>query len=158
MPIQIDSITTFPQFIPELASWHDQEWRHLNPTEYTIDFRMKEYEQCLSSTKIPMMLVAHENDRPLGSVRLINNDMDTHLEWFPWMASLFVHKDLRGKGIGTSLIKAIEQKARSFGYDKLYLFTEDQHALYKKLGWQILVNETYYGENISVMIRDLTSL
>ncbi len=41
----------------------------------------------------------------------------------PWLASVFVPAEQRGKGIASALVAAIEDAARRLGYPTLYLFT-----------------------------------
>lgn len=154
MPCQIDPLADFPDMIQTLAEWHDLEWRHLNPDNYDLQARISEYRQANSPDHIPVMLVAHDNSKPMGSVRLIDDDMETHPELAPWLASLYVHPDFRRQGIATRLISEIEKTAKRLGFDQLYLFTEDRKDFYKKLGWRELFRETYYSENVTVMTKN----
>jgi hypothetical protein len=45
--------------------------------------------------------------------------------------------------------------AKQFGFDQIYLFTEDKTEMYSKLGWSELFREKYYGEDVSVMTKSL---
>jgi GNAT superfamily N-acetyltransferase len=152
---KIDPLAIHPELIATLAEWHDREWRHLNPDSYDIQARIEDYRRAMDPDQIPVMLVAHDNGKPMGSVQLINDDMETHPELSPWLASLYVHPEYRQQGIATRLILEIEETARQLGFDQLYLFTEDRDSFYKKLGWRELFREIYYGESVTVMQKHL---
>jgi GNAT superfamily N-acetyltransferase len=55
---------------------------------------------------------------------------------------MFVSADARGKGIGTLLIKAVLNKARTIGYKTLSLWTTNNQIaareLYKKIGFTMV--------------------
>lgn len=57
------------------------------------------------------------------------------------VAKVLVHRDARGRGIGTALMQAVEELARSEGRWLLLLDTMqggDAERLYRRLGWQEL--------------------
>lgn len=157
MNIQIDPIQRHPDFIDTLASWHHLEWQHLNPADYTLQDRIDEYQQCLQSNQLPQLYVAHNNFEPYGSVRLIEHDMEIHLEWSPWMASLYVHPEYRQQGIATALIEYLCTQAASINFETLYLYTEHHETLYKRLGWKEMIREHYYDQDVCIMCYELTN-
>ncbi len=155
MPVNIDYLANHTHFIPTLAAWHHEQWQHLNPDDYDIAARCREYEIAAQTASIPLMLVAYEQNQPMGSTRLIMDDMETRPELFPWLASLFVHPHFRNQGIARQLIARLCEEAKRLGYEKLYLFTEDQEALYTHLGWCAMSNENYYDMPVTVMYYQL---
>jgi len=54
----------------------------------------------------------------------------------PWVAAFIVKPELRGSGIGTQMLALLEAKARMPGINKLYPWTEDQTAFYKRRGYR----------------------
>ena len=157
MDFLIEPLTNHPQLIPLLAEWHHQEWQHLNPESYDLQSRIKEYQEAASSSGLPSMLVAHNNGQALGSVRLIKNDLDTHPELSPWLASLYVHPDYRRRGIATRLITELEDFTLQLGFQRLYLFTEDRQQMYQKLGWEQQFVEDYHQQPVTVMAKYLNT-
>ncbi len=155
MQYQISPLADIRSAIPVLAEWQHQEWQHLNSESYDLSARIADYQQIAEANSFPVMFVAHKNGRPLGSARLIDNDMDTHPELNPWLASLYVYKDYRHKGIGSALIHQIENTAATLNFETIYLFTEDKQSIYKKQAWKILANETYYNEAVTIMHKHL---
>jgi len=157
MHCKIDHLEKYPGLIPVLARWHHREWQHLNPVTYDLQARVNDYQQTTSdSTSLPQMLVAHLNGHALGSARLVMNDMDSHPELSPWLASLFVPPDFRRHGIATQLITEIEITAKQLGFDQLYLYTEDKSEMYSNLGWQEQRRESYYGEQVTILSKKLS--
>jgi GNAT superfamily N-acetyltransferase len=77
--------------------------------------------------------------------------MNTHPEFFPWLAGLFVIPSHRGRGIGSALARHATTKAFEAGVDSLYLYTSTATSLYERLGWQGLFRERYEGEWQNVM-------
>ena len=155
MHFQISPIADIRSVIPMLAGWHHHEWQHLNNQNYDLNSRIIDYKNIADAKSFPIMLVAHNNKTPLGSVRLIDNDTDTHSELSPWLASLFVYKDYRHQGIGTALIKEIEKAAVKLNFKTIYLYTEDKQAIYQKQAWQIFANEIYYDQAVTIMHKPL---
>ena len=155
MHFQISPITDIRSAIPLLANWHHQEWPHLNSKSYDLKARITDYEKIAEAKTFPAMFVAHRNGNPLGSARLIDNDMDTHPELSPWLASLYVLKEFRHQGIGSALIRKIENTATELNFETIYLFTEDKQSIYNKQAWQILANETYCDQAITIMHKRL---
>ena len=77
--------------------------------------------------------------------------MEIYQEYFPWLASVFVHPDYRGKGFATQLVNEVMKLTKEQGYPNMYLYTPDQQSLYAKLGWKIIHDLDYMGEEVSIM-------
>jgi len=91
----------------------------------------------------------------MGSAAIIANDMDSHLEWTPWLASVFVAPAYRNRGIGGRLVSYAMDQAKQSGITELYLFTPDRQDFYRRLGWEVLATEHYRGHRVAVMHADL---
>lgn len=61
----------------------------------------------------------------------------------------------RGQGIASALVRRVEAEAATHGFERFYLYTPDQQALYRRLGWQALESLEYRGETVTVMSRQL---
>lgn len=142
-----------PQHIPTIARWHFDEWGYLNPNK-TLEYRIERMQRYLSDAPIPSMLIAVENDQVLGTAALVEADMDSHPELTPWLASVYIREDQRGRGLGKKLVKALMDFAGQQGLPRLYLFTPDQAPFYTNLGWQLLAEETYRDTSVTLMTLD----
>lgn len=122
MKLTFDYINDHPEYIPIIAEWHIGQWGHILP-----DFTLHSYKEYLSSNYqkggIPSLFVAIDNKKAIGTAALDDYDMDTQPELSPWIASLYVDKDYRKKGVGTALINRVIEEAYSSGIKKIYLFT-----------------------------------
>lgn len=163
--MKIDYLADHPDAIPTLARWHHEQWKHLYPGD-SIEQRIVRLEGHLSKDQIPMTFVAlcrseknvaETNRREVvGSASLIAQDMDTHPELSPWLASVFVTPQHRGQGIGTALVRRVIQEAKTQGVAQLYLFTTpDKNRFYSRLGWLLIERTHYRGYQQIVMVLQI---
>ena len=110
----------FPQYLPIVAFWNYREWHE---EDTNLDDIIKRYQKRMQRGKIPTTLVAICDGMPTGTVSIKINDLPQRLDLSPWLASLYVLPDYRGRGIGRELVRAGEDAAREAGTKKLYLFT-----------------------------------
>ena len=151
--MDIVSLKDRPQYLLPLAKWHHAEWSYLNPKR-SFDERVAEMQLDLHGDVIPTTFVAERDGELLGSASLLADDMSTHRELTPWLASVYVDESRRGQGIGSTLVRRIMQHAQENGIKRLYLYTPDQEQLYARLGWQILSREPYNGTPVTIMQVD----
>jgi GNAT superfamily N-acetyltransferase len=69
----------------------------------------------------------------------------------PWMASVFVTPEARGRGIGSRLVTFAEEEALKRGVSVLYLFTPNKQRMYARLGWTPIEKVEYRGEHVTIM-------
>jgi predicted N-acetyltransferase YhbS len=83
----------------------------------------------MSIDRIPIVLVARDDaGRMVGTASLLFDDLEGDPR-NPWLASVFVPAEQRGKGIASALVVAIEDAAMRLGYPQLYLFTTSAAGL-----------------------------
>ena len=105
--------------------------------------------------RVPVVFVALDDaDAIVGTASLTFDDLVGDPR-NPWLASVFVPPEQRGKGIASALVRTVENVARRFGYASLYLFTASADPLYARLGWRALEQRDYRGERIQVMDKAL---
>ncbi|UCG92085.1 MAG: GNAT family N-acetyltransferase [candidate division WOR-3 bacterium] len=152
--MEIKYLKDYKEWIPTIAKWFYDEWGHLYP-ELDIDKIILRLHKRTNVDIIPLALVALENRAVIGTASLKKFDMDTRMQYSPWLASVYVSEKWRGKGIGTSLVRAIEEKAKEIGVKILYLYTPDAQNFYAKLGWRELESTEYRGQDVTIMIKNL---
>lgn len=79
---------------------------------------------------VPLALVAHENGAYLGSVLVIENDLDDRPQYAPWIAALWVEPDARRQGIAAKLIQAARVQAADNGHEVCYLCATPENSPY----------------------------
>jgi len=143
-----------PDLLGTVAAWGFGEWGHLYP-EDDLGRWAEGLRANLATDAVPLTLVAvDDGGRPLGTVSLEAHDIDGDPRT-PWLASLFVRSEARGRGIGTALVGALEATAARLGTGRLWLFTPDRMAFYAALGWRAEETRDYRGQRITVMSKSI---
>jgi len=124
-----------PQYLPVVAYWNYREW---HAGKRPFDEIIRRYQERLNYTDIPITLVAVEDTMPVGSVSIKMDDLMERTDINPWLASLYVVADYRGRGIGNELLQAAQNTARTVGIARLYLYTHTANALYERDGWKAM--------------------
>lgn len=143
-----------PERIPLLAEWQFRQWGAHNPGE-TLERRQAMLQAHRGPPGLPATWVALHEGALAGSAALVGNDMDTRPDDRPWLASVYVRENQRGKGIGRCLVRHVESEARRMGFSTLFLYTPDRAGWYAGLGWETVASCLYRGFNVSVMKRRL---
>lgn len=134
MSIRYRWLSEAPHHEQQLAQWHVAEWSKLIQG-FNVAAMIEEFASHDGGLKIPTTLLALDGERLLGSVSLLENDHDDIRAYSPWLASLYVREDQRGRGLGSTLVRRCEDMARQLGIERLYLYTAGQEAFYRKIGW-----------------------
>ncbi len=101
--------------------------------------------------EIPTVFIASSGSTLPGSAMLVAHDMDTRLQWSPWLAGVVVAPEHRKRGVGAALAKHAAAEARTLGWPALYLYTFSTEQYYARLGWQLIECSSHFGEPVSVM-------
>ncbi len=104
-----------PELVDQVAAWGFAEWGHLNPGQ-TLQSRTARIRETMNADRVPIVLVALDDAGALvGTASLLFDDLEGDPR-NPWLASVFVPAEQRGKGIASALVVAIEDAARRLGY------------------------------------------
>ena len=77
------------------------------------------------------------------------------MELSPWLAAVYVLPEFRRQGIGSQLVRAIEETGKRLLLERLYLFTPDREAFYARLGWSLLELAEYRNHTNVIMTKSL---
>lgn len=125
-----------PQYIDLVADWmYTAFCEQDRPSLTRFDIKKRLETSC--SDTLPMVFIAIIEGECVGTFSLYQNDLAGE-SVTPWLASLFVRPDLRGKGVGRFLIDSVSRVAKEMGFETLYLRTEHTAAYYDKLGWTLV--------------------
>ena len=77
--------------------------------------------------------IAEENDIIIGFASGLTNH-----KWF-YLSDMWVHEDYRRQGIGSKLLKMLEEKVKSIGIEHIYTWTSGfiNPKFYEKQGYRI---------------------
>ena len=150
---EIQYLKDYPQYLPIVAYWNYREW-HVG--KQSLDEIIVRYQGRMQADAVPTALIAIEDTMPVGSVSIKYDDLPQRPDLNPWLASLIVTADYRGRGIGSMLLKAAEATAAAAGVKRLYLFTHTANALYEGAGWSFLEDvKTEEDIEESIYYKDL---
>lgn len=152
--MRIDYLADHPRLVPELAELHWQQWGALRPGDNP---RAIAYLLRASSGKgaIPSTVIALDGGQLLGSAMLLAHDMGGRAQLSPWLAGVFVRPEARRRGLGSALVRRVENEATALGVPRLYLYTDAAETLYQRLGWTVRERTRYRGGAVTIMVREL---
>ncbi len=149
--MKFEDLSARIDLIPLLARWHFEQWGYLTGASTESDYEALLFRNA-STRNLPLTLIAVNHDRLLGSVNIVNCDMDIRSELKPWLAQLYVDLPERGRGIGTALVYAAVERSRKLGFGCLYLYTSGTlPAFYERIGWTRRENVYYKDKDRTVM-------
>jgi predicted N-acetyltransferase YhbS len=150
--MKIEYLTDHPANVPTVAAWEHAQFGYLNPAT-TLDDRTERLRRSLQKDALPMALIAlSESGTLLGSAGILPSTI-THTHLTPWLSSVYVPVESRGKGIASALsLRAITEAAR-LGFDRLHLFTPNNETLYARMGWKTFERIDHNGLSLTLMER-----
>ncbi|MCD2259503.1 GNAT family N-acetyltransferase [Psychroserpens luteolus] len=96
--------------------------------------------------------VALKENRLIGcSSGLAHKNGETYSGWF-YLTDLFVEKDYRDQGLGSDLLKALEEKTKTIGVQNIWLWTSGVPTLrfYDRHGYKPFTEmENWYSDGSS---------
>jgi GNAT superfamily N-acetyltransferase len=146
MALNIVALTDRPELAEAVSGWLLDEFRHaLSPSH-------DEQVANLLAQKAPEeTFVLFDDDVPVGTASLVTNDLPSRPDLTPWLASVVVRPQSRGRGYSASLIKHVEVAAAS-SVPFLWLYTWTAEPLYARLGWQRVGLERDSARDIEVVL------
>ena len=155
--------------IEQIALWHHHEWlrgtgKAIDPSTFgsQLDQRVELLKQHVNGETIPSTFIVEKVDSDIsefdgdivGTVSLVNYDLNDQRSASKWITNLFVVPDYRGKGIGSELLQFAEEFAAGSNVDALNLYTHDQQEFYKKRAWQVLGDARLHNSMVTVFRKN----
>ncbi len=151
---EIEHLADHVDAIPTLARWHHDEWESMTP-ELTVADRADRFRARARTGSVPTGFVAVVDHEVVGLACLVECDLESHAHLTPWLATVLVAPNHRGRGIGSALCRRVTEEARAFGFARAYLFTLDKEDLYRRLGWSNVEQADWRGHQVTIMSNDL---
>ena len=149
--MRIDGIGRYLQHVPALAALHHAEWGALYDG-WTLQAAADELRDHATRTSLPTTLLLLDGETLLGSVSLLLEDAPALQDrGSPWLGSLFVLPDARGRGSGRILVDAAVAHAAREGVALLRLFTLWHEDFYASLGWHVEERTSLHGTPVVIM-------
>ncbi len=139
--MDIVSLHERPEFADVCAAWSFGEWGCQVPGRRLEDSVTRYRQTAMNTSGLQRTFLAVSEDRPAGMISLKEHDHPDHKDLSPWLASLYIHPAYRDQGMGTTLIRHLENFAKNeMGIERLYLFTHTAPKLYEREGWKEIKN------------------
>ena|SRR5438105_5861315 len=150
--MKIEHLADHPVHVPTVAAWQQAQFGYLTPAA-TLEDRTGRLRRSLQKDALPTAFIALSGSGTiLGSAGILPATI-THKHLTPWLSSVYVPDEHRGKGIASALsLRAIAEAAR-LGFERLYLFTPHSETLYARLGWRTFERIEYNGLPLTLMER-----
>jgi GNAT superfamily N-acetyltransferase len=153
--MQIESIADHLDWVPLIAGWHWHEWGDTDPLGSQAQWTQGLSERTLRD-QIPTTYVAVERGHPVGSVTLVEHDMEIRLDLSPWLAGVYVQPQSRLHGVGSALVRHALGQVQRLGFPALYLYTHSARPFYEHLGWEVREDTVYHERPVTIMRFSLT--
>ena len=105
-------------YLEEYVTLCSKEWGTASFNKEYIDNKI---DKILNEDKVISILALIDKNKLIGFISLFKYDGDERRDLTPWYATIFVKEKYRGKGYSKLLSDSILDKARSLGYNKIYL-------------------------------------
>jgi predicted N-acetyltransferase YhbS len=150
--MRIEHLIDCTEHLAAVADWQQAEFGYLNPS-VTIVQRRERLSESLQREGLPLTIVAlSEEGQPVGAASLLSKTI-THPHLTPWLSTVVVPPESRGKGLASALsLRAVSEAAR-LGFKTIHLFTPRNESLYKRLGWETFERSNHNGLPIAIMSR-----
>ena len=150
--IEIFLLKDKPEFIDKISEVNFNTWIDFyQDNKYEDITNIDEYKEYLKEiyfniTKIPIMIVAVDDDKYVGNVSLINDDFPEIAKDRVWITELYVEPEYRNKGIAKLLIKKALDTAKNCDLQEVYLSClENLVCYYEKLGFIRTGEEIFFA-------------
>ena len=153
--MRLEYLADWVSHLPQLAQWHHAEFGYLNPAN-TAERYVERLNASLEKSSLPTTFVALQDDTLLGSASLVRQTI-THRHLSPWLSSVYVDPQHRGRGIASALVGRVEKAAAEMGSEKIYLFTPSSERLYASLGWELIEYSKYNELKLAIMSKALVA-
>jgi GNAT superfamily N-acetyltransferase len=156
MGIRTAYLADHPEALPRLQEWVEAEWPAWygpgGPGDAAEDLRA----YC-GRDVLPIGIVGFEGDELVGLMALKPTSDAIHPGLGPWAAAGFVRPDARGRGVGATLLRALEDVARGLGLARIYSGTATSATLLERAGWRHLEHVDVHGEPVAIYEKVLQS-
>lgn len=143
-----------PAAAETLARWHHAHWSALMP-DWSLGEALAELQDHATRRAFPTTWMACDDasGTVIGSVSLVAFDAAQFLHRTPWLSSLYLHPDWRGRGIGEAMAGRVLFAARRWGFPAVHLFTEGPTSMYRRLGFVKIEEPQLFGRAVQILER-----
>lgn len=134
--MQVIGLREHPGYLPAGLAYIKRHWASADSAAV--------FDDCIPHSittpqPLPRWFLLEDGGRLVGCAGLITNDFVSRMDLWPWLSSLYVEEDCRGRDLGRLLIDQVKREAAAAGFPSIYLAT-DHIGYYERFGF------TYIGK------------
>src|ERR1700732_1398358 len=123
--MKTEYLADHPAHVPTVAAWQQAQFGYLTPA-LTLEDRTERLHRSLQKDALPMAFISlSDSGAILGSAGILAATI-THKHLTPWLSSVYVPIEHRGKGIASALSLRAVTEATRLGFERLFLFRTQQ--------------------------------
>ena len=129
---------------------HYNYWVKFNP-KMVKENTIYKFTKLYTTDELPLgIALIDDKDDIVGFCVFKIENLKKYPEIFPWLSDVMIFENYRGRGYGKILLQYGEKILKEFGYDTIYVWTDQAPDFYKKLGFiykqEIEKNEGGFGQ------------
>ena len=129
---------------------HYNHWVKFNP-KMVKENTIYKFTKLYTRDELPFGIALIDNkDNIVGFCVFKIENLKKYPEIFPWLSDVMIFEKYRGKGYGKVLLQYGEKILKEFGYNTIYVWTDQAPEFYKKLGFtykqEVEKNEGGFGQ------------
>ncbi len=152
--LRVDYLADHPEAIRPLTVAFKREWPEYYGDFDPADLR-SQFQSGLQRDQLPIALVALEKNEVVGTATLGGPSIEGFDHLQPWLNGLWVDRRCRRRGIGRTLIEAVEDLGRKLGHAEIYAGTDEALEAFDAWGWETMDKATHKGASVVVLRRVL---
>ncbi|MDQ2734084.1 MAG: GNAT family N-acetyltransferase [Pseudomonadota bacterium] len=152
--VVVEPLAWHPGALPGLRVWLEREW----PTWYGGGGAGLAEDDLLAfsaAAGLPFGVVALCDGRVCGVAALKAASIASHAHLAPWAAAGLVEPSMRGQGIGSLLLAALECRAKEEGFNSIHCATATAESLLLRRGWLLLDRTVHEAHSLGVYRKTL---
>jgi GNAT superfamily N-acetyltransferase len=153
--VEVAYLIDHPHLIPAATRWIWDAWPELR-TVPTLDQEIADERAAMRRDGVPTTFIGMFEGRLAGRASLVGCDMTSRQDLTPWLSCVYVAPEYRRMGLASTLVERVAVEAERMGFEEVYLYTQDQQPLYRRLGWHSLEHAEYKSLRVTLMRRALT--
>ena len=114
---------------------HYNHWVKFNP-KMVKENTIYKFTKLYTRDELPFGIALIDGkDNIVGFCVFKIENLKKYPEIFPWLSDVMIFEKYRGKGYGKVLLQYGEKILKEFGYNTIYVWTDQAPDFYKKLGF-----------------------
>lgn len=113
---------------------HFNHWSRFNSL-MSIENTEYKFSTLYTTDNLPIGLALVDNEEIIGFCVIKKENLKKYPDIFPWLSDVMIFEEYRGYGYGKILIEEAEKFVKNFGFDTIYVWTDQVPEFYEKMGY-----------------------